>query len=66
LHKTATHDSVWREVRKAIQEIGGTLPENIVPAEHIKTVEKRLKTATPKLALGSREASGLRGRRDDG
>jgi DNA-damage-inducible protein D len=57
----STHESVGREVRKAIQEIGGTLPENIVPAEHIKLVERRIKTATPKLALDGPEATGLRG-----
>jgi DNA-damage-inducible protein D len=56
-----THETVGREVRKAIKEIGGTLPENIPPAEHIKTVAKRLKSSTPKLALEDREASGLLG-----
>jgi len=54
-----THEQVGREVRQAIQRIGGTLPENIPPAEHIKEVEKRLKSATPKLALDDREAKGL-------
>jgi DNA-damage-inducible protein D len=42
-----THNQVGREVRQAIERIGGTLPENIPPAEHIKQVEKRLAT-TPK------------------
>lgn len=56
-----THESVGKEVREAIQRIGGTLPENIPPAEHIKLVEKRVKTATPKLSLDERDASGLLG-----
>src|SRR5690606_5763900 len=31
-----THEDVGKEVRDAIRRIGGTLPENIPPAEHIK------------------------------
>ena len=56
-----THEQVGKEVRDAIKRIGGTLPENIAPAEHIKEVEKRLKTATPKLQLDDRDAGGLLG-----
>lgn len=56
-----THETVGREVRDAIKRIGGTLPEDIAPAEHIKLVEKRVKDATPKLALDERDASGLLG-----
>ncbi len=56
-----THEAVGREVRDAIRRIGGTLPEDIPPAEHIKQVEKRVKNATPKLALDDRDASGLLG-----
>ena len=56
-----THHAVGREVRDAIARIGGTLPEDIPPAEHIKAVEKRIKTATPKLNLDQRDASGLLG-----
>ena len=33
---TQTHEQVGKEVRAAIQRIGGTLPENIPPAEPIK------------------------------
>ena len=55
------HENVGKEVRDAIKRIGGTLPENIPPAEHIKEVEKRIKTATPKLTLDEREAGGLLG-----
>ncbi len=56
-----THEQVGKEVRDAIKRIGGTLPENIPPAEHIKEVEKRLKKAVPKLGLDEREAGGLLG-----
>ncbi len=58
------HESVGKEVREAIRKIGGTLPENIEPAEHIKTVEKRIKSSTPKLSLEQREAAGLLGDND--
>ena len=56
-----THEQVGREVRHAIERIGGILPENIPHAEHIKEVEKRLKSAAPKLALGDKDAKGLLG-----
>lgn len=57
-----THEQVGKEVRDAIKRIGGTPPEQIPPAEHIKEVEKRLKNATPKLELDEREAGGLLGK----
>ena len=60
-HAIQTHEQVGKEVRDAIKRIGGTLPENIPPAEHIKVVEKRVKTAIPKLTLDEREADGLLG-----
>jgi DNA-damage-inducible protein D len=60
-HAILTHERVGKEVRSAIERIGGTLPEKIPPAEHIKAVEKRLKTATHKLELDEHEASGLLG-----
>ena len=56
-----THEAVGKEVREAISRIGGTLPENIPPAEPIKTVARRLKAATPRLALDQRDAAGLLG-----
>ena len=56
-----THEQVGKEVRQAIERIGGTPPEQIPPAEHIKEVEKRLKNATPKLELDECEAGGLLG-----
>lgn len=54
-----THEAVGKEVRAAIAKIGGTLPENIPPAEHIKNVKKRLKKAKPVLILDSKDAAGL-------
>ena len=60
-----THEQVGKEVRDAIKRIGGDLPESIPPAEHIKEVEKRLKTATPKLELDQRDAGGLLGDASD-
>ncbi|MBI5272461.1 MAG: hypothetical protein HY861_00575, partial [Chlamydiia bacterium] len=54
-----THDIVGKKVRSAIEEIGGTLPENIPPAESIKRVEKRLKTSQPILTLASKDAIGI-------
>jgi DNA-damage-inducible protein D len=56
-----THEQVGKEVRAAIQRIGGTLPEHIPPAEPIKVVEKRLKGAKPKLVLDGPDAKGLLG-----
>jgi len=54
-----THEDVGREVRAAIAKIGGTLPENIPPAEHIKNVERRLKNSRPVLTLEAEDAIGL-------
>ncbi len=48
-------------MRDAIKRIGGTPPENIAPAEHIKEVKKRLKFSTSKLKLDERDAGGLLG-----
>jgi DNA-damage-inducible protein D len=52
------HEAVRKEVRAAIAKIGGTAPENILPAEHIKKVENRLKKTKPKLVLDEKD-SGL-------
>ena len=49
------------EARDAINRIGGTLPKQMLPAKHIKDVEKRLKSATPKLELDESDATGLLG-----
>jgi len=56
-----THLQVGKEVREAIKRIGGTMPENLPPGEHIKQVQKRLKESTPKLELDGPEAKGLIG-----
>jgi len=57
-----THENVGKEVRDAIKRIGGTLPEHLPPAEHIKQVEKRVKIAAPKLELEEKDAKGLVGK----
>jgi DNA-damage-inducible protein D len=56
-----THNKVGKEVRDAIKRIGGTLPENIPPAEHIKIVQKRIKGVKPRLQLDEKNAKGLIG-----
>jgi len=56
-----THEQVGKEVRAAIERIGGTPPEHIAPAEHIKEVEKRIKNAVPTLKLDEQDAGGLLG-----
>lgn len=55
------HEQVGKEVRAAIERIGGARPENIPAAEHIKDVEKRIKTTPPKMELAERDAGGLLG-----
>jgi len=61
-----THEQVGREVRRAIQNIGGTMPELIPPAEHIDAVKQRLETAAPRLELDAEAARGLLGERTNG
>jgi len=56
-----THEAVGKEVREAIRRIGGTMPENIPPAEHISQVEKRIKSSPPVLELDTNDAKGLVG-----
>lgn len=56
-----THEQVGKEVRTAIGKIGGTMPENIPPAEHIETVAKRIRATPPKLLLDDEAAKGLVG-----
>jgi DNA-damage-inducible protein D len=58
-----THEEVGREVRKAIKRIGGVMPENIPPAEHICEVEKRIKNTPPLLELDEKDAKGLKGKK---
>lgn len=45
------HEMVGKKVRTAIEDIGGTLPENIPPAESIKKVEKRLRDSKGKIVM---------------
>lgn len=52
------HQLVGQEVRQAIERIGGTPPEKLAPAEHIKQVEKRVRQASHQLILPS-ETLGL-------
>src|SRR3990172_3346446 len=56
-----THEEVGKEVRTAIERIGGTRPEDIPAAEHIKHVAKRIKGAVPHLELAEEDAKGLKG-----
>ena len=62
LHAIQAHEQVGKEVRAAIERIGGTPPEKIAPAEHIKVVEKRVKSASPKMQLADKDAGGLLGK----
>jgi DNA-damage-inducible protein D len=50
-----THEAVGKEVRKAIEKIGGTLPENIPPEEPIKNVKKRLKATRSRSMLDTKQ-----------
>ena len=54
-----THEEVGKEVRAAISKIGGTLPENIPPAEPISNVKKRLRNSTPQILLDPKDAAGI-------
>lgn len=54
-------NEVGKEVRAAIQRIGGTMPEDLPPVEHIKQLEKSLKSVPAKLKLEDKEAKGLVG-----
>jgi len=56
-----THEAVGKEVREAIKRIGGAMPENIPPAEHIRKVEKRIKETPPLMELEEKDAKGLIG-----
>ncbi len=59
-----THKQVGKEVRDAIRRIGGTMPENLPPAEDIKQVRKRLKGRTPPLELNGPDAKDLAGQEE--
>ena len=58
----ATHFAVGRKVRQTIQELGGTMPEDLPTAESIKKREakrakQRPKPATPEILPGSADES---------
>ena len=59
-----THEVVGKEVREAIKRIGGVMPENIPPAEHISEVEKRIKNTPPLMELEEKDAKGLMGKEE--
>jgi DNA-damage-inducible protein D len=61
MNRLRAEEAVGKEVRQAIQRIGGTMPENLPPAEDIRQVQKRLKESTPHLELDGPEAKGLSG-----
>lgn len=42
-HASKAHYEVAKKVRQTIKELGGTMPEKLVPAENIKDTKKRLK-----------------------
>lgn len=51
-----THYDVGKKVRKPIEELGGTMPENFpTPEEDLKKPEKRVKSAEKKLGGGSND-----------
>jgi DNA-damage-inducible protein D len=56
------HNEVGRKVRKTIHELGGTMPENLPPAESIRKVEsrekKRLQAGQTKLLKNGPESGG--------
>ena len=60
-----THEAVGKEVRDAIKRIGGVMPENVPPAEHINEVEKRIKSTPPILQLEEKDAKGLVGQEEE-
>ena len=48
------HFEVGKKVRQTIRDLGGTMPENLPPAENIEKVARRLKKApTQELEMGS-------------
>jgi DNA-damage-inducible protein D len=47
-----THYEVGKKVRKTIQELGGTMPENLPSAGNIKQVERKLKSDEKKALKG--------------
>ena len=48
------HYEVGKEVRNTIQRIGGTMPEDLPPAEDIKKLERRVASEEKKIEKGAR------------
>ena len=49
-----THFEVGKKVRQTIEELGGTMPENLpTPEEDLKKLERRVKSAEKKMIKGS-------------
>lgn len=58
------HHEVGNEVRQTIKNIGGTMPEDLQPVEHIRQAKKIVKKSTPILELDDKDAKGLVGDED--
>lgn len=52
-HANELHFEVGKKVRQTIRDLGGTMPENLPPAENIEKVAKRLKKAAINNSLPS-------------
>ena len=56
-----THFEVGKKVRKTIQELGGTMPENLPVADSIKKLEKTAKPKQLKTVRQNKEAKDYKG-----
>lgn len=50
-----THFEVGKKVRKTIQELGGTMPENLPPAEDVKKLQRKPDGDKKKLLKGNKK-----------
>lgn len=62
----ATHEEVGQKVRQTIQELGGTMPEELPTVESIKVLEARAQGASLDGPSALSERTGLFGRRLEG
>ncbi len=44
-----THFEIGKKVRKTIEELGGTMPENLPSTDSVKKLERRVKSDDKKL-----------------
>ncbi len=51
MNANLTHYDVGKKVRKTIEELGGTMPENLSTPENIKESKKRIKQTGKKLSI---------------